>query len=362
MKVFSGLIIFISGLFLTFTLSRFFFPKTVNPPFSKEEKYTPLLLGTPSGKRDLHSVLTFNESGARGSHYRNQKYRCALIAGSTFQSRPLTEQHSFHYLLMKERKDIHIDNFSLNGMTARASVWFIKKYIIPSKKYNCILYSNWFSHDPWKKNDILRNWARLDYPFSKIHLWPKRWLKQYKSNKDWGNFLPSTYEQTIAPKIHPKYLERKKVRKLRQSGKVTFSKVPIPTLENPENQLRQKESNELIQLLKKNFKKIVIISQPISYDENQHPEVSQRWKILIPHPTKIGEYYDDESLAKRDRFYMSLIERSAKERNISYIDLDFHLRAYLKSPQYFADRRHFTPEGMQLASKIVLKKLKELGQ
>ena len=328
------------------------------------------LKGTHIGSNFL--VLS-NSNGAYSQLYRGEKKLIALFGGcNTFNAEINSHENQLSTKLSKIMGDTFVENIIKEGLYCRI---IAEKLKAMNKKYDYIFISNRCSRD---RNWLNESAKRCDFkPFSSIKKYRYCFLNEVKTkiqNIKQSLFLKSFHQnrKNIDNHFIVKYSVPLSLPELgsnindqpatarwhRNLGKVTLYS---------QNKIRSEIiTAEKIKAARKMFeaamiysKKVYFITEPIAYDENELPGVSEKWTIL--HSGVFNALQKDRDLfvnnkshAESIRFNNKLLSRVAREYGIKTIDLDSHLRQYLhKRDDLFYTHDTLTPKGTELAAKYI---------
>lgn len=105
--------------------------------------------------------------------------------------------------------------------------------------------------------------------------------------------------------------------------------------------------------------KVYLITQPIAYDESEHPGAAKKWHTLYPVKGQKGCYISNKSFAEMVRKKNSIMIKTAVDMNVKVIELDNFMKSLIRgSDDYFCDKRHFTSSGAKAASDFIAQDLK----
>ena len=103
---------------------------------------------------------------------------------------------------------------------------------------------------------------------------------------------------------------------------------------------------------------VILISQPIAYDEEELPEVANRWYRLYPFPGREKAYFSNRSVATGVRANSKAATDTAQTMGVQVIRLDEHMRPMLRfRDDLFDDKWHFTAAGAEVAAEYVSRRL-----
>ncbi len=158
---------------------------------------------------------------------------------------------------------------------------------------------------------------------------------------------------------HPPKLSRSN-RELRNSGKVLLVDVP---LDLPAATLMY-VSDRVVQVInaaKRISNHVVVVSQPVAYDEGQLPGVAAKWFSLYPVEEDRPVYMSNLSVAESIRARSAIALAKASTEGAIIIDLDGKIRPLLsKRDDLFIDKWHFSAAGAVVAAEIIAVAIKPL--
>ena len=152
-------------------------------------------------------------------------------------------------------------------------------------------------------------------------------------------------------------------RELRNSGKVSLVDVPLdlPAASFATLMYISDRVVQVIDAAKRVSDHVVVVSQPVAYDEGQLPGVAARWFSLYPVEEDRPVYMSNRSFAERLRATSAIALAKASTEGAIIIDLDAKMRPLLsKRDDLFIDKWHFSAAGAVAAAEIIAVAIKPL--
>ncbi len=314
-----------------------------------------------------------NGRGARGSIFHDQPFRIAILGSSTSADSLLDQDDTWAEVLRdhlgKER--VHVDNYAVDGNSNKEVAFFLKTLKESGPQYDMMIF---MLH--WAKLES-RDTARLAFPFSgqwrtpqsmfvSPSLLKRRLLHQIALEphvKKSGQWLVARLQSLLRPEstressfIHPVPLATSN-RRIRNSGNIRFQDVPSK-LGSKKIEFIKKRVGVIVGLAQDLCRNVVILTQPVAYDERELPGVRRRWFSLYPVSMTEPIYKSNKSVAERMRNVNRLASHAAKMSGALVIDLDAYMRPKLRQREdLFIDKWHFSNAGARLAGVFLAQQL-----
>ncbi len=373
MRAVIGALIFLVFSLLNVVLESFYTRKPLSVSYIDTEYLYEGLEGQYYAKENM--ILT-DSLGSRAFLRRGQKYRGAILGGSTTVAQEVNQSDQISYKIAEKLGDFHVENHSLQSYFCQNIENRLSRFIgdyqfiaISSRCLSSEVYElergelQKSSVEMSLKSVLIAVWSRVQYRFEKF----------LNSVSDWSDLFymdyvaPTTQSEKRlvsrgqVPDVLPEPTENisdVQMRWVRNLGKVKFVRDVKDYSESRVKDIKG-VARSMFKVAKKKSKNVFYITRTVAYSENENEGVKKKWKVLVRSSDGSG-FLDNYSYAHRIRFENKIVSEVAESMGVRVIDLDTHMKHYLdKSDQYFFDHVHLTEKGIDIASKYIADQMAE---
>ena len=317
-----------------------------------------------------------NERGARGNLYHGQPVEIAVLGSSTSVDSLLDQRQSWAQQLEAKMGNqlVHVDNYSRDGANQGDAFHILQEFQKAGRRYDILLLMvrinpvNMWTNE--KREVPLRetfrywgNWASGPEPIVFPGLLVRRLKAHAMSEPRLDKLLnvvigmfSGSKKPSKKPSKHPIPLSRSN-RELRLSGNVRLIDEPVP-FDAEDKKWVVDVTFKILRDAARVADRVYMLTQPIAYDEKEHPGVSNKWFSLSPVKSKEDGYYSNKNIAKHNRKLYTIMAQVARSHGTPVIDLDGHMRPLIRErDDLFDDKWHFAPAGAEVAAEFVARNL-----
>jgi lysophospholipase L1-like esterase len=313
-----------------------------------------------------------NGRGARGDLYHGQPIEIAVFGSSTSEDYALDQNRSWAQQLKLQlgSKAYHVDNYARNDSYHRDALAILEELARTGKHYDVVLLMVLIDRNvrpPTSQTGFhyWAQWARREWDFrffEAASLLPRRLSAQVQSEdrlRTLREWIEEQFRPPQPPSSHPRRSARSN-RVLRAGGKVRLQYASLVPDEEDRKIIRE-ETRRTIETARRVADKVMIITQPMAYDENELPGVAERWYSLYPIEGE-DAYQDNLSVAESLREATDVMVEVAESMGAPVIDLDNYMRPQLRErDDLFFDKWHFSEAGAEVAAGFVARALRQQG-
>ncbi len=337
-------------------------PKTVHQPFL----YSVRESERSKGEQMRGELITWigNGRGARGDLYHGQSIQLAVLGSSTTACSQLSQEDAWPEQMRARLPGVHVDNFARDGAFQNETVRVLRHLTQIGREYDVVLLmmdiSELGQRDTERK--AFRHWGQWAPKEGWVQAdWLLKQEVEKQIRKEPRLRRPLRKLGLLGPTVRQQHwMRHRRERVLRATERIQLVD-EVAVFGQERLRFIDEETRRLLAAAQELGERVYLISQPMAYAEDEHPDVAKQWARLYPVLRgKKEAYRSNKSKADEVRHKNRLMAEIALEVGVEVIDLDAQIRPLLRDrADLFYDRWHFLPAGSRIAGKFVAEVLRE---
>ncbi|UOM36771.1 GDSL-type esterase/lipase family protein [Acuticoccus sp. I52.16.1] len=333
-------------------------PKTVRQPFT-----VLTMAGEETGRGEPGSQVEWrtNEVGARGS-FQRPGLAIAAFGTSTTAGAGITQADTFPEVLGARLCGASVDNFARDAAGWSEALVIMEDLARRGRHYDAAIIMAHIGGRSAGHIKPFHAWSDFSAgggPLAAPVLFKQALRREFHETGKRAPLIATLLAEVRKirnPPLqgfhHPSPLDENN-RALRASSAVQFADSEAH-LDEAQRAVIVRRTQSLVEDARQIASHVIVLTQPVAYDEDALPGVAARWLSLYPLAKDRPLYISNRSVAEGIRLGQSVVAEAAAAAGATVVPLDAAMRPMLaETDRLFFDKWHFTAEGHRTAAKII---------